>query len=108
VGGKYPDLWHYKHMMDPRSTSQNSIMPPYAFLSERRFDKESLPAVMRVMRTLGVPYGEDEIGAAPKAAAAQAEGIAKGLNEAGEHVQADSEIVALIAYLQRLGTDNKK
>src|SRR6476659_1444571 len=70
VGGKYPDLWHYKHLQDPRSTSQNSIMPPYAFLAERRFDRESLPAVMRVMRKLGVPYDDATIDAAPKAAQA--------------------------------------
>jgi len=108
VGGKYPDLWHYKHLIDPRSTSQASIMPPYAFLSERRFDAQKMPAVMRVMRRLGVPYSEDEIQAAPKAAAAQAQAIAAGLEQAGEKVAADSEIIALIAYLQRLGIENKK
>ena len=108
VGGKYPDLWHYKHLQDPRSTSQNSIMPPYAFLAERRFDKESLPSVMRVMRRLGVPYDDAAIDGAPKAAQAQADAIASGLQASGEKVAADSEIIAVIAYLQRLGTDNKK
>jgi cytochrome c oxidase cbb3-type subunit I/II len=107
VGGKYPDLWHYKHLQDPRSTSQNSIMPPYAFLSERRFDRESLPSVMRVMRRLGVPYDDAAIEGASKAAQAQAQGIADGLNRDGEHAAADTELIALIAYLQRLGTDNK-
>ncbi len=108
VGGKYPDLWHYKHMLDPRETSQASIMPPYAFLADMRADFQGSAKVMRVMKKLGVPYSEDEIAEAPQAAREEANGIAAGLKEAGETVAPDTDLIALIAYLQRLGTDNKR
>ncbi|MEO8083766.1 MAG: cytochrome-c oxidase, cbb3-type subunit I [Ardenticatenales bacterium] len=105
VGGKYPDLWHFKHMQDPRSTSQGSIMPSYAFLADSRLDTERIPRVMNVMRRLGVPYDGPAIDGAVDAAKAQAKGIADGLNAQGETAAPDTELIALIAYLQKLGTD---
>ena len=58
VGGKYPDAWHYNHMVDPRSMSPGSIMPPYPWLAENTVDLSSLPAKIRAMQSIGVPYDE--------------------------------------------------
>ncbi|HXB97738.1 MAG TPA: cytochrome-c oxidase, cbb3-type subunit II, partial [bacterium] len=108
VGGKYPDLWHYRHLTDPRSTSEGSIMPSYAFLSGQKVDREQLPKIMKVMRTVGVPYTDDAIASGAADAKTQAGQIADGLKAAGaEKADPDSELVALIAYLQHLGIDNK-
>ena len=107
VGGKYPDLWHYKHLIDPRSTSQGSIMPSYAFLRDTALDRERVPRVMRVMRKLGVPYDDAAIDGAGQALKDQGARIAEGLRAAGEPAAPDTELVALIAYLQKLGTDAK-
>ncbi|PZX51490.1 cytochrome-c oxidase, cbb3-type subunit I [Algoriphagus chordae] len=107
VGGKYPDSWHYFHMEDPRSMSPGSLMPPYPWLLTNELDISDLPAKIRTMQKLGVPYpeGYDEQAAADLQA--QAAGIATNLEDAGVAVLPNSEIVALIAYLQRLGTDIK-
>ena len=105
VGKKYPDAWHYKHMQDPRSTSPGSIMPRYPWLLVNQLDTSTLQKKITVLRKLGVPYPdgfEDEVMANMKA---QAEGIASSLASATITVEPDREIVALIAYLQRLGTD---
>jgi cytochrome c oxidase cbb3-type subunit I/II len=108
VGGKYPDLWHYRHLTDPRSTSEGSIMPSYAFLSGQKVDREQLPKIMKVMRAVGVPYTDDAIASGAADAKTQAGQIADGLKAAGaEKADPDSELVALIAYLQHLGIDNK-
>jgi cytochrome c oxidase cbb3-type subunit I/II len=108
VGGKYPDLWHYRHMQDPRSTSEGSIMPGYAFLADQKVDRAELPKIMKAMRSVGVPYTDAAIASAQADAKAQAEQIAAGLKDAGaEKADPDSELTALIAYLQKLGTDNK-
>lgn len=107
-GGLRSDGWHYLHMLDPRQMSPGSIMPPYPWLLENTYDKESIPAKINAMRTLGVPYEEGFEEEAIAAAEAQAQEIVKRLAEK-ENIEAspDSEIVALIAYLQRLGTDIK-
>jgi cytochrome c oxidase cbb3-type subunit I/II len=107
VGGKYPDLWHYRHMLDPRSTSQGSIMPSYAFLADSRLETARIPRVMRTMRKLGVPYDPADIDGAVAAAEAQAAGIAEGLAAEGETAAPDTELIALIAYLQKLGADHR-
>ena len=104
-GGKYPDLWHYQHMKDPRAISQGSIMPSYAFLADSRLNTERIPRVMNTMRRLGVPYDAEDIAGGVDAAKAQAKGIADGLNAEGESAAPDTELIALIAYLQKLGTD---
>jgi cytochrome c oxidase cbb3-type subunit I/II len=107
VGGKYPDLWHWRHLEDPRSTSQGSIMPSYAFLAKQPVDREQIPRVMRVMQKLGVPYTDAEVASASADAKAQAERIAAGLKSAGASADPSSDAVALTAYLQRLGIENK-
>jgi cytochrome c oxidase cbb3-type subunit I/II len=107
VGGKYPDFWHYKHMLDPRSTSEGSIMPAYPWMYENPLDLSLTSAKINAMRALGVPYDQAAIDGAVDAAKAQAKGIADGLTAQGLPDLSDKQIVALIAYLQRLGTDIK-
>ncbi len=100
---KYGDAWHYQHMLDPRSVSPGSNMPNYPWLFTQKTDLAALPAKMRVMRTLGVPYAEQTPEEIQAEALAQGAKIADGLRESGLHTAADREIVALIAYLQKLG-----
>ncbi|HEX7927148.1 MAG TPA: cytochrome-c oxidase, cbb3-type subunit I [bacterium] len=107
VGGKYPDIWHYRHLEDPRSTSPGSIMPDYAWMVSNKLDTSSIQAKMRAMRTLGVPYSQEQIDGAKQALDAQAAKIAQSLSEGGAKGAQDREVVAMIAYLQRLGTDIK-
>lgn len=104
VGGKYPDLWHYRHMLDPRSVTPNSIMPIYTWLFENKTDYSILEKKFEVMKLLGVPYTDDQIRGAPTAARDQALQIAKGLASDSPIKNLEArEIVAVIAYLQRLG-----
>ena len=105
VGKKYPDAWHYHHMIDPRSMSPGSIMPPYPWLAENVLDTSSTPRKIRAMQALGVPYEPGFDGNANTLLLQQAQQIADGLKAAGIEISADKEIIALIAYLQRLGTD---
>lgn len=106
VGGKYPDAWHYNHMDDPRSTSPGSIMPRYPWLLTRKLDTASLPARIRTMRKLGVPYPAGyENGPAQKDLQQQAQRIVLSLQTGMVHAEPDREIIALIGYLQRLGKD---
>ncbi|WP_424964340.1 cytochrome-c oxidase, cbb3-type subunit I [Ekhidna sp.] len=107
LGGKYPDSWHFYHMLDPTSMSPGSIMPPYPWLFEQDWDKERTPAKIRAMQTLGVPYPDGFDQHAVADAEAQAALISKGLELEGIKMSSDAEIIALIAYLQRLGTDIK-
>jgi cytochrome c oxidase cbb3-type subunit I/II len=102
-GGKYPNLWHYEHLKDPRATSPGSNMPPYAFLAGGRVDLDATGRKLAVMKQLGVPYDDAQIHAAAGDAQAQANTIVADLETAGVKVAADSEMVALIAYLQSLG-----
>jgi len=97
--------WHYNHFMDPRSMSPGSIMPKYPWFAKQTLNVSHLKRKIEVMQTLGVPYPE---GYAEKAEAdlkAQAEKIAAELNSSGIEVAADKEIIAVIAYLHRLGKD---
>lgn len=106
IGGKYPDLWHVRHMEDPRSTSPNSLMPPYAWLLSRDLDFASIPARMTALKRVGVPYSEAEIASAVSDAREQARTIAEGVADTGGPTDLESkEIMAMVAYLQRLGTD---
>ncbi len=109
LGGKYPDAWHYNHMDDPRSTSPGSVMPRYPWLLTQTLETNSLPARLKALRKVGVPYPDGyEHGAAQKDLVKQANAIVIGLKVgAVENAMADKEIVALIAYLQRLGKDIK-
>jgi cytochrome c oxidase cbb3-type subunit I/II len=108
VGGKYPDSWHYFHMIDPRSMSPGSLMPPYPWMSTNIMDHSDLPAKIRTLQKLGVPYPEGYDAQANADLMVQAEQIVGGLKASGVEVMPESEIVAMIAYLQRLGTDIKK
>ena len=108
VGGKYPDSWHYNHMLDPTSTTSGSIMPPYPWLFKDRIDKSKTPAMIKAMRRVGVPYPAGYEDQANKDLDTQAEKIVQSLKRDKIDVLKNDEIVALIAYLQRLGTDIKK
>lgn len=110
VGGKYPDLWHYRHMRNPRDISSKSIMPVFAWLLENRLDTHLTAAKLQAQRTLGVPYSKEDVDSANVRRDRQAAAIAATLKEQGNVPETvkDKEIVALIAYLQRLGADIKK
>ena len=99
-----PDAWHYNHMDNPRSMSPGSIMPVYPWLLERSNDYDDLPSKISVMRTLGVPYAEGYEEQALDDLKQQADGIVANLKESGIETSWDKEIIALIAYLQKLGT----
>jgi cytochrome c oxidase cbb3-type subunit I/II len=109
IGKKYPDLWHYRHMIDPRSIVAKSIMPSYTWLDEKKVDFVSLRKKLSVMKMLNVPYDQDTIANADIVAQKQAQTIADQLvAEGAPQGLADKEIVALIAYLQALGQKGKK
>ena len=108
IGGKYPYLWHVRHMQDPRSTTPQSIMPAYGWLFEDDLDYGGIQNRVDAMAMLGVPYG-DAVLHAESLARAQALQISKDVKAQGgpaglEH----KKIIAMLAYLQRLGTDIKK
>ncbi len=107
VGGKYPDSWHYNHMYEPSSMTDGSLMPRYIWLLDDNIDTASTPAKIRAMRTLGVPYpkGYDKI--ANRDLMRQADSIVANLKKDNIPTPANKEIIALIAYLQRLGRDIK-
>ncbi|MGZ3944122.1 MAG: cytochrome-c oxidase, cbb3-type subunit I [Mucilaginibacter sp.] len=106
-GGKYGNSWHYSHLMDPRLMSPGSIMPQYDWLITQKLDTSTTGAKIRAMQKLGVPYpkGFDKI--ANQDLDKQAKGIADNLAKDRIKVKSNKEIVAIIAYLQRLGTDIK-
>jgi len=103
VGGKYPNLWHYNHMLNPRSTSPGSNMPNYPWLAENKVDFADTALKVKAMKTLGVPYTVDEIANAAQLAEKQAKVITEDLKQNGVTIEANTDLVALIAYLQRLG-----
>jgi cytochrome c oxidase cbb3-type subunit I/II len=105
VGGKYPDAWHLNHLVDPQTTSPGSIMPPYPWLAANAVDLSTLERKITALRRLGVPYPEGYEARARQDLESQARAVAANLEGTGANVAADSEVVALIAYLQRLGTD---
>ncbi|RMF02967.1 MAG: cytochrome-c oxidase, cbb3-type subunit I [Bacteroidetes bacterium] len=110
VGGKYPDSWHYNHMYDPESMSPGSIMPPYPWLIENDLNTDYTNAKIKTMQAFNVPYPEGYAeGQAMKDLKAQAALVAASLRKDGIEQEGleNKEIVALIAYLQRLGTDIK-
>ena len=106
-GGKYPDSWHYNHMYDPRSMSPGSIMPQYVWLLDNKLDTSSTAAKIRAMKTLGVPYPDGYDRVANIDLMKQADSIAYNLKKDKIETPADVEIVALIAYMQRIGRDIK-
>jgi cytochrome c oxidase cbb3-type subunit I/II len=109
LGGKYPDLWHFRHMLNPRDVVAGSLMPSYPWLFEDKTDFKVIGKKLAVMKQLGVPYSEEQVAKASFDARAEAERIAAGLSEQGAPPKvADKEIIALIAYLQKLGADFQK
>jgi cytochrome c oxidase cbb3-type subunit I/II len=102
---KRPDSWHYNHLYDPTSTSPGSIMPRYIWLLDNAIDTNSTPAKIRAMTTLGVPYPAGYDKAANNDLMKQAGEIAASLKKDKIETPANTEVVALIAYLQRLGRD---
>ncbi len=106
VGGKYNHMWHYRHMMNPRDVTPGSIMPNYPWLYDGKIKYDALPRKMQVLATLGAPYSSEEIANSIDSAKAQAQSIIADLVKDGvPAAMVDKDIVALIAYLQRLGTD---
>jgi cytochrome c oxidase cbb3-type subunit I/II len=102
-GGRYPNLWHYQHLMDPRSTSPGSNMPMFAWMRDREVDLSATPGKLRVLRKLGVPYSDAVIAGCEESALAQGRTISEDLAAQDVTIAPGSEMVALIAYLQRLG-----
>lgn len=107
IGGKYPDSWHYNHMLEPTSMSPGSIMPNYPWLADNSLDTASTPAKIRAMIKLGVPYPEGYDKIANKDLMQQANKVKANLKRDKIEAAANTEMVALIAYLQRVGTDIK-
>jgi cytochrome c oxidase cbb3-type subunit I/II len=107
VGGKYNNLWHFLHLNDPTTTSPGSIMPPFPWLLTNDLDVSTTEAKIAAMQTLGVPYAPGYEKRASEDLRVQAEAIALDLQKAGAPAEPQKEIIALIAYLQRLGTDIK-
>lgn len=106
VGGKYSHMWHYRHMLDPREVTPGSIMPTYPWLFKNKTQYGTLKRKMKTLVALGVPYSDTEIESSVRDAEAQAREITEALHKDGvELSMANKEIIALIAYLQRLGTD---
>lgn len=103
--------WHYIHLIDPQSTSQGSIMPAYPWLAEKELDTSYTVAKMKTMRALGVPYGLYQIDSAMSELQKQAETIALELHQADPSIDQrkwKTEMVALIAYLKKVGLRTPK
>jgi cytochrome c oxidase cbb3-type subunit I/II len=109
VGGKYPHLWHVRHMQDPGSTTPQSIMPAYPWLARDRVDWSAVGRGVAAQVTLGVPYTRDAAANAAALARTQGQRIAAEIvQQGGPAGLEETKVVALIAYLQRLGTDIKQ
>jgi len=107
VGGKYPDSWHFNHMMDPPAISPGSIMPVYEHMAFNKLDTVRIGKHISALRTVGVPYPDGYEADAATDMITQAKLIAEALKVEGVETDPDTELVALIAYLQRLGVDIK-
>ena len=86
MGGKYSDEWHRIHLINPRDLVPESNMPAYPWLETAAVDPAQMPTKLKVLRTLGAPYSDDEIA------------------KAGDEVKGKTELDAVVAYLQVLGT----
>ena len=108
VGGKYPDAWHYQHMENPRSIAPGSIMPSYPWMLRKRIDPSDVARSVRALARAGHPYAETSDAWVAAELQRQGEAIVDNLSTAGIEADWDLRIVALIAYLQRLGTDGDR
>lgn len=104
-GGLRNDAWHYDHFRDPRSVQQGSIMPAYPWLLRNKLNPEDVRASVRAMARLGVPYTAEQIEQVPELLRAEGQQYVDRLAETGHTAAWDDEVIALIAYMQRLGTD---
>ena len=109
VGAKYPDSWHYNHMNEPTSMAPGSIMPPYPWLLTKDLNTDYTASKIKVLQSLGTPYPDGFADKAVDDLKAQAKKITESLakDKITQENLENKEIVALIAYLQRLGTDIK-
>jgi cytochrome c oxidase cbb3-type subunit I/II len=105
---KKSDGWHFRHLREPSSMSEGSVMPTYAFMIEKALDTRKLESKISAMRTLGVPYAEGYEKVALSDLEKQAQQVANNLKADNIEVKSDREVIALIAYLQRLGVDITK
>ncbi|MCP4291538.1 MAG: cytochrome-c oxidase, cbb3-type subunit I [bacterium] len=103
VGGKYDNLWHYLHLMDPRSTSPASNMPTYTHFETKTVDPEVIVGRMKALGKLGVPYTEEDYDLAVQRFNSQGQMISDYLAANDVTIAPNSEMAAIIAYLQRLG-----
>ena len=106
VGGKYPDSWHWIHFRDPREIEPRSNMPDFAFLLETELDTSLTRRKLEVLRSLGHPYTDDQIEGAIAILEKEAQAVVSSLRADGvslSEINARSEAIALIAYLQSLG-----
>lgn len=108
VGGKYPDAWHYEHMRDPRATSPGSVMPAYSWLLDWTTDPADVTASIRALSKLGHPYESTDEEWVRGQMQSQGETIVASLAQTGIETTWDREIIAMIAYLQRLGVDGRR
>lgn len=106
-GGKYSHAWHYNHLLAPDAVSNGSIMPAYPWLFEQTINKDNTAGKIKALRKIGVPYAEGYEETANEDLQKQADEIAVGLKADGIETMSDAEIIAVIAYLQRLGKDIK-
>jgi len=100
-----PNSWHYNHFINPQKMNEASIMPKYPWLAKKEIDIQSTPGKIRAMKTLGVPYPDNYEQQAIADLKSQADSIAKDLGANGIQTESNREIIALIAYIQRLGVD---
>lgn len=105
VGGKYPDSWHFNHMLDPTSISPGSNMPRYPWLFDNDLNISTTASKIHAMRKMGVPYSSKLESTANDILKVQADQIAESLKKDKIEISSNKEIIALIAYLQRLGKD---
>jgi cytochrome c oxidase cbb3-type subunit I/II len=107
VGGKYPNIWHFQHMMNPRQTSIGSVMPNYPWLYRQVTDIPALTSKIRVLSSFGVPFPPRSPDAIKEAVLEQGRTITADLATSGIKISPDREIIAVIAYLQQLGKYNE-
>mgnify|MGYP000846057121 CR=1 FL=1 len=100
-----PNSWHYNHFINPQKLNEASIMPKYPWLAEKEIDVQSTPTKIHAMKMLGVPYPDNYEQKAVADLKSQADSIAKDLKANGIETDSNREIIALIAYIQRLGVD---
>ncbi|PCJ21336.1 MAG: cytochrome-c oxidase, cbb3-type subunit I [Candidatus Cloacimonadota bacterium] len=99
----YNNTWHFKHLMEPESTSKGSIMPKYAFFNTNMIDTSTTATKMKALRIVGVPYTDEQIDTWKSNYDKQAQKIVDSLKKDGIQTKTTSEMVAMIAYLQKLG-----